>query len=172
MYREDEPSALFHGLHRAHHRQVSEEQAVRGVGGLGSPMLLLVLLENERLGSACSQRELAGRMRLAPATVAVSLKSLERQGYVERSADDRDARRNLVRLTEKGREAVEVCGQVFRSVDERMLSGFDSGERELLTSFFRRMMKNLGGAPERPPFPPPPGYGAPPQTSDPQKEET
>ena len=82
-------------------------------------MLLLMLLESERQGCACSQRELAGRMRLAPATVAVSLKSLERQGYVERSTDDRDARRNLVRLTEKGREAVEVCGQVFRSVDER-----------------------------------------------------
>lgn len=165
MYREDEPSALFHGLHRAHHKQVSEAQAERGLGGLGSPMLLLVLLENERQGSPCSQRDLARRMRLAPATVAVSLKSLERQGYVERSIDDRDARRNRVRLTDKGRRSVEICGQVFRSVDERMLSGFDSGEREQLTSFFRRMMKNLGGTPEFPP--PPPGYEDP----DPQKEE-
>lgn len=165
MYREDEPSALFHGLHGAHRRRVSEEQARLGVGGLGSPMLLLALLEIERQGSLCSQRDLARRMRLAPATVAVSLKSLERQGYVERSADDRDARRNRVRLTDKGRTAVETCGQVFRSVDEQMLSGFDAGERKLLTSFFRRMVQNLGGAPE---CPPPPGYGAPPQISDPQ----
>lgn len=167
MYREDEPSALFHGLHRAHHRRVSEAQADQGVGSLGSPMLLIVLLESERQGEACSQRDIARRMRLAPATVAVSLKSLERQGYVERSTDDRDARRNQVRLTDKGRKAVDICGKVFRSVDEQMLLGFDSQEREQLTDFFRRMMENLGSPPD---CLPPPGF-EPGQTVDPQKEE-
>lgn len=153
MYWEDEPSALFHSLHQAHRRQVFTEQAARGVGDLGAPMLLMVLLEAERRGAACSQRELARRMRLAPATVAVSLKSLERQGYVERAADDRDARRNRVSLTEKGRLAVVTCGEVFHSVDEKMLSDFTGQERKQLTGFFRRMMENLGGAPD---FPPPP----------------
>ncbi len=166
MYREDEPSALFHGLHRAHQRQVMEEQARRGVGDLGAPMLLLVLLNAEGQGRPCSQREVAKRMRLSPATVAVSLKSLERSGYVARRADDRDARRNQVTLTDKGRRAVEVCGAVFRSVDRRMLLGFSEEERKQLNSFFRRMMENLGGPPDFPPPPPEPE-----KDPDPQKEE-
>lgn len=151
MYDRHEPSALFHGLHHAHKRRVMEEQAARGVGDLGSPMVLLSLLSAERAGEQWSQRDVARTLRLSPATVAVSLKPLERDGYVERSADERDQRRNRVTLTDKGRKAVEKCGESFRAVDERMLAGFSPQEREQLTGFFERMIQNLGGM-EEPPF--------------------
>lgn len=155
MYREDEPSAQFHSLHHAHKRKVSEALAAKGVGELGAPMLLLSLFSAEAAGERWSQRDVARRMRISPATVAVSLKTMERDGYVERAADERDQRRNRVSLTEKGRRAVEVCSAVFRAVDEKMLSGFSAQEREQLAGFFRRMMENLGGEPDDPP--PPPG---------------
>lgn len=148
MYCADEPSAVFHGLHQLHRKRVGEEQARRGLTDLGSPMLLLVLLRAERQGVDCSQREVAGTMRLSPATVAVSLQSLERQGYVERRADERDARRNRVALTDKGRRAVELCGELFRAVDAQMLQGFSQEEKTQLTGFFHRMMENLGGGPD------------------------
>jgi len=127
-------------------------------------MLLMVLLRAETEGKVCSQREVAKVLRLAPATVAVSLKSLEREGYVQRRTDERDARRNRVSLTEKGRQAVELCGRAFREVDEQMLAGFTPQERQQLSGFLRRMMENLGGPPECPP--PPPDF-----TSAPGKEE-
>ena len=151
MYREDEPSAMFHTLHRAHKKQVSEAQSARGLEDLGSPMLLMALLKAKQRGVEYSQRELARAMRLSPATVAVSLKSLERAGYVERRVDEHDARRNLVALTPHGEAAVDLLGEAFHSVDEQMLSGFSSEEREVLSQFFRRMLSNLGGAPVCPP---------------------
>lgn len=154
MYEKHEPSALFHGLHHAHKRRVMEEQAGRGVGDLGSPMLLLSLFYAETAGEQWSQRDVARTMRISPATVAVSLKTLERDGYVKRSADERDQRRNRVELTDKGRQAVEKCGESFRAVDERMLSGFTPEEKAQLTGFFTRMIDNLGGV-EEPPFCPP-----------------
>lgn len=154
MYEKHEPSALFHGLHHAHKRRVMEEQAGRGVGELGSPMLLLSLFYAETAGEQWSQRDVARTMRISPATVAVSLKTLERDGYVKRSADERDQRRNRVELTEKGRQAVEKCGESLRAVDERMLSGFTPEEKAQLTGFFTRMIDNLGGV-EEPPFCPP-----------------
>lgn len=154
MYDRYEPSALFHGLHHAHKRRVMEEQANRGVGDLGAPMLLLSLFSAETTGEQWSQRDVARTMRLSPATVAVSLKTLERDGYVERAADERDTRRNRISLTDKGRRAVEKCAESFRAVDERMLSGFTQAEREQLTGFFKRMIDNLGGV-EAPPFCPP-----------------
>ena len=154
MYEKHEPSALFHGLHHAHKRRVMEEQAGRGVGDLGSPMLLLSLFYAETAGEQWSQRDVARTIRISPATVAVSLKTLERDGYVKRSADERDQRRNRVELTEKGRQAVEKCGESLRAVDERMLSGFTPEEKAQLTGFFTRMIDNLGGV-EEPPFCPP-----------------
>lgn len=154
MYEKHEPSALFHGLHHAHKRRVAEEQASRGLGDLGSPMLLLSLFSAEQAGEQWSQRDVARTLKLSPATVAVALKPLERDGYVERSADERDQRRNRVSLTDKGRRAVEKCGESFRAVDERMLSGFSPEEKEQLTGFFTRMIDNLGGV-EPPPFCPP-----------------
>lgn len=154
MYEKHEPSALFHGLHHAHKRRVMEEQAGRGVGDLGSPMLLLSLFYAETAGEQWSQRDVARTIRISPATVAVSLKTLERDGYVKRSADERDQRRNRVELTDKGRQAVEKCGESFRAVDERMLSGFTPEEKAQLTGFFTRMIDNLGGV-EEPPFCPP-----------------
>lgn len=154
MYEKHEPSALFHGLHHAHKRRVMEEQAGRGVGDLGSPMLLLSLFYAETAGEQWSQRDVARTIRISPATVAVSLKTLERDGYVKRSADERDQRRNRVELTDKGRQAVEKCGESLRAVDERMLSGFTPEEKAQLTGFFTRMIDNLGGV-EEPPFCPP-----------------
>lgn len=150
-----EPSAMFHALHHAHRRQVMKAQAVHGLDDLGSPMLLVTLLVGESEGKTYSQRELAKAMRRSPATVAVALKPLERDGYIRRQIDERDSRKNLVALTEKGREAVDICGQAFQSVDETMLEGFSAAEREQLSGFFRRMLENLGGPPDCPP--PPPG---------------
>lgn len=151
MYHKDEPSALFHGLHHAHKRRVSEELAGRGLADLSAPWLLVTLLHAEAGGRPWSQRDVARQMELSPATVAVSLKALERDGYVARAADERDARRNRVSLTDKGRRAVEKCGESFRAVDERMLSGFSPEEKAQLTGFFQRMIENLGGM-EPPPF--------------------
>ena len=135
MYEKNEPSALFHGLHHAHKRRVNEEQAARGIGDLGAPMLLMSLFYAETVGEQWSQRDVARTMRISPATVAVSLKTLERDGYVKRTADERDQRRN-------------------RAVVVRLLAGFSPEEKIQLTGFFTRMIGNLGGV-EPPPFCPP-----------------
>ena len=159
MYDKKEPSVLFHALHHAHKRQVMAEQRARGLEDLGAPVILLTLFHAERKGEKLSQRELAGRLRLSPATVAVSLQNMEKGGYVRREIDPHDARRNLVSLTPKGKEAMETCGEAFRAADREMLSDFTPEEEEQLTGFFIRMLKNLGVTdPEKgpPPFPPPP----------------
>ena len=146
MYHRNGPSALFHSLHHAHKRRVAEALASRGLADLSAPWLLVSLLHAEADGRPWSQRDVARQMELSPATVAVSLKALERGGYVARAADERDARRNRVSLTEKGAEAVRLCVESFQSVDEGMLSGFTPEEAEQLSGFLTRMTTNLGGA--------------------------
>ncbi len=152
----NKPNVLFHFLHHAHHQRVNEEWNARGIGDVGAPMLLLGLYNSEKENRVLSQRELAKVMQRSPATVAVSLRNLEEKGYVTRSADEGDQRRNLVRLTDKGRSAVEMGTQAFEAVEEQLLAGFSEEEKEQLTGFFVRMLKNLGVQEGEEP-PPPPG---------------
>lgn len=158
MYPKDEPAVLFHSLHHAFKRQVAAEQKAHGVEDLGAPLILLTLYDTGQKGQTLSQRELARRLFLSPATVAVSLRTMERSGYVARRVDESDQRRNLVSITDAGKQAMELCAQAFLAADARLLSGFSAGEKQQLTGFFIRMLRNLGVTnleKERPPFPPP-----------------
>lgn len=158
MYERPEPSILVHMLHHTHKRQVAEAQKAHGIADMSAPVILLALFRAGEKRRMLSQRELAHMLRLSPATVAVSLQNMEKCGYVLREIDPADARRNLLSLTEKGKDAVEQCGNAFQAVDRQMLDGFTPEEREQLNGFFLRMLKNLGvsdPAKERPPFPPP-----------------
>lgn len=137
----DLPGITFQAVARARKQLMLTELAERGLGDLGNPVLLFLLKERE--GQVSSQRELSDAMRISPASVAVSLKSLERGGYVEKLSDEKDQRRKAVRLTDKGRAALETCFSIFQGVDRRMLDGFTPEEMEQVRAFHLRMLRNL-----------------------------
>ena len=139
-----DPVFLLHALMRAHFNAQQSGLSRRGLPDLGSPKILFLLAEYPADGSgAPSQKEVADRLRISPATVAASLKSLERSGYVTRHADARDGRRNLIAITPKGRQALETTKEVWDSVDEYMFHGFSPEERALVADLHRRMLDNL-----------------------------
>lgn len=140
----DQLELLNQRINHAHRSAVSEELAARGLSEIGHPMLLSILKSSGADDPEChAQRELADLLHISPAAVANSLKSLEKGGYIHREPGPRDARRNRVALTDKGREAVEGCQAAFEAVSARMLAGFTLEERAQLISFRRRMLENL-----------------------------
>jgi len=147
----DQLELLNQQITQAHRSAVNAELAARGLSEIGHPMLLTILKSSgdDDPASPChAQRNLAALLHISPAAVATSLKSLEKLGYIHREPGLRDARRNHVVLTEKGRQAVEGCQAAFEAVSLRMLDGFTQEERIQLISFRRRMLANL-----RPPTP-------------------
>lgn len=138
------PGMLFHMLHRAYSNAVQAELNARGLSDLGSPLILFILSHQDNGGEIASQRVLAQELRVSPATIATSLKSLERLGYVEKRVDSKDARRNRVAITPKGVEAVSRCFEVFHAIDARMMQGFTSEEEYGLDFLHRKMLNNLG----------------------------
>ena len=135
---------LFHALTRAHFNAQQAGLRQRGLPDLGSPKILFALTEYPKDGvEAPSQKELADRLHISPATVAASLKSLEKCGYVSRHADARDSRRNLISITPKGRQSMATSRAVFDSVDRYMFHGFSEEERRQVFSFHYRMLQNL-----------------------------
>mgnify|MGYP000675872699 FL=1 len=149
--RENMPGILFQSVERARKQAIQTELSRRGLGTLGQPMILFLLKDKGREGRIAAQKELSDAMHVSPATVAVSLKSLEREGYVEKLADEADQRRKAVRLTPKGEAAIQRCVQVFEAVDQSMFEGFRPEETRQACGYLMRMLHNLRGdlPPER-----------------------
>lgn len=149
--RENMPGILFQSVERARKQAIQTELSRRGLGTLGQPMILFLLKDKGREGRIAAQKELSDAMHVSPATVAVSLKSLEREGYVEKLADETDQRRKAVRLTPKGEAAIQRCVQVFEAVDQSMFEGFRPEETRQACGYLMRMRHNLRGdlPPER-----------------------
>lgn len=149
--RENMPGILFQSVERARKQAIQTELSRRGLGTLGQPMILFLLKDKGREGRIAAQKELSDAMHVSPATVAVSLKSLEREGYVEKLADETDQRRKAVRLTPKGEAAIQRCVQVFEAVDQSMFEGFRPEETRQACGYLMRMLHSLRGdlPPER-----------------------
>ena len=99
------------GLHRAQHR------------------MLMTLADHEFE----SQSALANMLEISTATVAVSLKKLERDGYIQKKVKEGDSRANFIQLTERGKKVVESSREIFESMDKKVL----------LRTFLGRMYENL-----------------------------
>lgn len=109
------------GLHRAQHR------------------LLMTLADRE----FNSQAELAKGLEVSTATVAVSLKKLERDGYIQKKAKEEDSRANFVKLTVKGEEVVERSRKIFETVDKQGVKGFSEQDLVVFRKYLKHVYDNL-----------------------------
>ena len=90
----------------------------------------------------CSQTELAERLEISPAAVAVSLKKLEKSGFISRQCQKNDNRVNQVVITEKGWTIIDQSVQYFKEMDKAFLKDFSLEELKQLEAFLARMIKN------------------------------
>ena len=101
--------------------------------------VLLYLHEN----GATTQTTLAEQMRVKAPTANGILDRMEEKGLLVRTVDGRDARRRLIRLTEKGEGLVEELRGQFILAESAILQGFDQAEQCQLKSCLQRIIKNL-----------------------------
>lgn len=146
--------SLFFRLQRARHNAVLAALAAEGLQDVGQPRILFLLQEEVDCGLP-AQRELAQHLQVSPATIANSLKSLERMGYITKQTDSRDGRKKRVAITEKGRDARRRCLAVFERLDNQLYAGFSPQELQQLKGYYRRMLDNLKGSEDPEPWPRP-----------------
>lgn len=138
-----DPEWLFRDLHMAHRTAIQAVFSRDGLAELGQPLILFVLEDCSNDGAIPTQKELADKLNISPATVTISLKSLERRGYVRKIADGEDLRCNRIEITDSGRITAEKCRQAFHEIDMAMYNGFSENEIKLLSGFYTRMKGNL-----------------------------
>lgn len=128
-------------LYRAFHAQrnhLRQNLAPLGLGA-GQPKLLSYLADN----GPCPQRELAEYYEVDPAAVSRMLDALERGGFVIRRPDQTRRRRDLVEITDKGRQAHELWEERCQEMENVMLSDFTAEEREQFCDYLARAHRNL-----------------------------
>ena len=89
-----------------------------------------------------NQKKIAEHLKISPAAVTVSLKKLERAGFVERGASF-DARENKIIITQKGKDMVESGKEIFSQIDQSVFSDVSDEELERFNEYLDKIIRNL-----------------------------
>lgn len=90
-----------------------------------------------------TQAQVAKGRDISPAAATNALQKLEKEGYIERQADEKDSRANHVQITDKGQQVIEQSKRIFQEIDDAIYEGFSEEELLKLQSFYERILHNL-----------------------------
>lgn len=121
------------------HRAVVERQ-VNDTGVYRSQHQILMFVSEH---PNASQKELAKLYGVSTATIAVSLKKLEKGGYIQRITDEQDNRYNRICITEKGKKVVSDSVNLFCNMENQMFQGFSEDELKRMGEMLDRIRENL-----------------------------
>ncbi len=95
---------------------------------VGQPEMLQFISDHP----GCSQKQIADAARVSPASVAASIKRMERAGLISRRADTADTRCNRVYVTTAGERELSFCREKLREIDRCLTADLDNEELSAL----------------------------------------
>lgn len=105
----------------------------------GQPPVLDYLIQN----GTSTQNEIAKALGVSPASMAMSVKRMQKSGLIEKVNDESDLRCNKITITESGKKQAKNIHSRFDELDKKMYDGFSEEELNSLKSFIDRMTENL-----------------------------
>lgn len=96
-----------------------------------------------------AQAELGRRLGIDRSDMVAIVNDLESAGYVVRSPDPTDRRRNSVTITRGGRAALKRFDRAIARAEDEFLAGFEPDERRTLLDLIRRLADTGSGRDER-----------------------
>lgn len=98
---------------------------------------VLVALEDD---GPLSQAELGRRLAIDRSDMAAVAAELEQRGYLARTRDERDRRRNVVTITPTGVDALARMDAAIQMAQGRLLEPLSAAEREQLRQLLARLV--------------------------------
>jgi DNA-binding MarR family transcriptional regulator len=86
-----------------------------------------------------NQKDLVNKLNITPASVSNIVGQMESQGLLVRVQDEKDRRKFILSLTEKGQKMVFHVIDAWTKIQEKTIQGFTESEK---TTFFR-LLKQL-----------------------------
>lgn len=121
------------------HRSVFEKN-VSSLGIHHSQHHLLMYIS--KCDETPSQKEIAEHFKISPAAVAVSLKKLEKGGFIEKISTE-DGRVNKILITERGKEIIEKTHKMFAEIDKQVFSQISENELKTINESLDKILINL-----------------------------
>lgn len=100
-----------------------------------------ILASLDEFGTA-SQADLGRHCSMDRSDVVAAINELAGQGFVERSPDPADRRRNLVALTMAGARQLQRMDQTLDKVQNDLLAPLSANDRQTLTSLLTRLLSH------------------------------
>lgn len=105
----------------------------------GQQNLVLFLVMNE----GATMSELSAELNVSPATVSVSVKRMEKSGFVIKKPDEKDARVTRIYPTEKAKKAPENIRRKMDLLEEKLKKGMTQEEVNTLSDLLEKAIKNM-----------------------------
>ncbi|MEJ3746556.1 MarR family transcriptional regulator [Actinomycetes bacterium KLBMP 9797] len=94
-----------------------------------------------------SQAELGRRSHMDRSDVVAAVNDLATAGFVERSPDPADRRRNTVTITAEGVRQLRRLDRAVDKVQDELLTPLSAADRQTLIALLGRVLEHHGGAP-------------------------
>lgn len=120
--------------------KIEVDASMSKVTGLFRSQHMLLMYLSKNMGK--TQTEISKDLQISTATVAVSLKKLEKEGYICKRMREDDNRYNEIEITEKGIEIINRSHDSFEKIDDKFFKGFTDAEIETFYSYLVRMKRN------------------------------
>lgn len=101
------------------------------------------ILQYVKANPQCTQVELAKALAVSPASIASSIKRMQKTGLIQKEVNEKDLRQNRLSITQKGLETSEQCKAIAQSLNHKMFDGFSEQELEELENYLGRLIHNL-----------------------------
>ncbi len=128
----------FFIIQRLHFRLMQEELEKRQVHP-GQPPMLILIEKNEGI----TQNEIARKLNIRAATVAIMLKRMEKAGLIRKDQDENDKRVQHVYLTEKGKNNCEFLKEQAQRIEQIATEGLSEDEKKELMRLLDHVIANF-----------------------------
>lgn len=118
-------------------RYLNYELKNRGINFQHPHFTILMILSRQE---GVTQAEMADAVQRDKASVSRNLKHLEESGYVVRKSDG--GRKNLIFLSEKGKELIPELYEIAKKNTENTLKGFPESKRKSIYNNLTKMCEN------------------------------
>jgi len=132
--------ALYGRVHRISQKLAARLHRLRSEQGLGrNEFDVLAAIRRSGEPFTLSPKEIGATLMLSSGGLTGRLDKLEAAGYVERLPDPADRRGLKVRMTELGREVIEVAVRSGIELQNESLSVLTAAERDELGALLRKL---------------------------------
>ena len=132
---------LIARLQESTHRFLTQALRKKGVEGIEPTHG--VILRQLHLQGPLSMTDLARLTGRTKPTVTVLIRKLIQNGYVDKQRNQQDKRVFMVRLTPKAENMAQDLESISLALRERLYSGFDDHERQVLSGLVEKALKNF-----------------------------